>query len=291
MGRALDLTNQKVNALTALERNGKDNNNKSLWLCRCDCGKEIIVRGSDFKRGHYKSCGCSRTINEQGNKYNKLLVVAKNESKSEKNTYWLCKCDCGNPNLTSVKGTSLRDGSISSCGLCNNVIDEVGKIYGKLTVLSRDWKHLTGDGAYWICRCECGSMCSVLGTNLRKQITKSCGCLNSKGELKIKELLTNIPDITFIQQYTFTDLKDKASLKFDFAIFQNNNLIALLEYQGEQHYFLNRSFHKDEQKFFDGLYKDQLKESYCLIHGLKLVKIPYWDYQKLSQDYLKELIL
>lgn len=37
-----------------------DKNRKALWLCKCDCGneKEIIVRGSDLRRNHTKSCGC-----------------------------------------------------------------------------------------------------------------------------------------------------------------------------------------------------------------------------------------
>jgi hypothetical protein len=32
----------------------------AIWLCKCDCGNEIMVRASYFKTGHIKSCGCSR---------------------------------------------------------------------------------------------------------------------------------------------------------------------------------------------------------------------------------------
>ena len=32
---------------------------QSFWLCRCKCGKEIVVRGSDLTTGHTKSCGCT----------------------------------------------------------------------------------------------------------------------------------------------------------------------------------------------------------------------------------------
>jgi hypothetical protein len=32
-------------------------------------------------------------------------------------------------------------------------------------------------GAYWLCRCECGTERAVFGGNLRNQGTLSCGCL------------------------------------------------------------------------------------------------------------------
>jgi hypothetical protein len=30
------------------------------WLCRCDCGAEIIASEPNLRRGDYKSCGCRR---------------------------------------------------------------------------------------------------------------------------------------------------------------------------------------------------------------------------------------
>jgi len=32
--------------------------NQLYWLCKCDCGNEIIVRYSSLSGGHTKSCGC-----------------------------------------------------------------------------------------------------------------------------------------------------------------------------------------------------------------------------------------
>ena len=55
----------------------------TMWVCRCKCGNEIIVRGSSLRNGHTKSCGCYQrdTVssislkNEVGNRYGKLTVV------------------------------------------------------------------------------------------------------------------------------------------------------------------------------------------------------------------------
>ena len=30
------------------------------WLCRCDCGKDTVVKGSHLRSGHTISCGCKR---------------------------------------------------------------------------------------------------------------------------------------------------------------------------------------------------------------------------------------
>lgn len=57
-----DLTNQKFGSLLVIERRGSDEKGQALWLCRCDCGKEKVIRGHDLKQGT-KSCGCSRIKN------------------------------------------------------------------------------------------------------------------------------------------------------------------------------------------------------------------------------------
>lgn len=56
MGRKQeDLTGKVFNKLTVIKHleNGK-------WLCKCDCGNEVIVKSGNLKNGHTKSCGCLR---------------------------------------------------------------------------------------------------------------------------------------------------------------------------------------------------------------------------------------
>lgn len=55
-----DLTGQRFGRLVALEIVGKTHNRNILWKVRCDCGRTSIVRGTDFKSGNTKSCGCLR---------------------------------------------------------------------------------------------------------------------------------------------------------------------------------------------------------------------------------------
>ena len=48
----------KIGDLTVLSRSSTSPNGHIKWLCKCDCGKESIVFGSNLKRGHTLSCGC-----------------------------------------------------------------------------------------------------------------------------------------------------------------------------------------------------------------------------------------
>ena len=58
MSKKIDLRGQKYGKLTVLRENGRDKHNKALWLCRCECGNEVTVRGSDLRNERTTSCGC-----------------------------------------------------------------------------------------------------------------------------------------------------------------------------------------------------------------------------------------
>lgn len=37
-----------------------------VWLCRCDCGREMLVRGEDLRSGKVTSCGfCDASQNDK----------------------------------------------------------------------------------------------------------------------------------------------------------------------------------------------------------------------------------
>ena len=58
MNLAKDLSGRRFGRYVVLERSGADDNRNALWLCRCDCGSERIVRGKDLRSGVIVSCGC-----------------------------------------------------------------------------------------------------------------------------------------------------------------------------------------------------------------------------------------
>jgi len=50
--------------------------------------------------------------------------------------------------------------------------------FGRLTVLS--FKEYVNHAAVWRCKCSCGIIIDVIGTNLMRKRTKSCGCLSAE---------------------------------------------------------------------------------------------------------------
>lgn len=62
--------------------------------------------------------------------------------------------------------------------------DETGNVYGRLTVLNfagtADREYDKSKDALWLCRCTCGNEKIIRGVNLRRGVTRSCGCLARK---------------------------------------------------------------------------------------------------------------
>ena len=68
-----DEVGKKYGRLTVLDRRGSIKD-ISVWLCRCDCGRETIVRGNSLRMGKTKSCGCLQK--EMASKVNKDRIVS-----------------------------------------------------------------------------------------------------------------------------------------------------------------------------------------------------------------------
>lgn len=168
-----------------------------------------------------------------GKKFGFLTVLEPTDERSNGSIVWKCKCDCGN--ICYIPTSNLSRNHTRSCGcqtynLVGNKLhlDLIGKTFGKLTVIKEmPPKNLE---SRWLCKCECGTEVEAVGWHLTKGIKSSCGCLISKGELKIRKILNEF-NIPFTTQATFEDcLSPKgAPLRFDFYI-ENKYLI---EFDGE----------------------------------------------------------
>lgn len=138
---------------------------------------------------------------------------------------------------------------------------EHGQPRSVLIVLSRDTDQY--DYAPWECECECGVTTIVASRELLSGETRSCGCKKSLGEARIAKYLQE-HDIKFQREYTFSDLPSVMDWKlcFDFAIFKDNQLLCLIEFQGKQHYEPIDGF-GGEAAFEIGQQNDRAKEEYC----------------------------
>lgn len=69
-----NLIGQRFGQLTVCDRSeAKNKSGETMWLCRCDCGNEKIISGSQLKRGIVQSCGCA--VVERNERFAKLATV------------------------------------------------------------------------------------------------------------------------------------------------------------------------------------------------------------------------
>jgi len=55
-----DLTGRRFGRLKVIERAANSRHGKARWRCKCDCGDEPTLIGSNLKGGREPSCGCAR---------------------------------------------------------------------------------------------------------------------------------------------------------------------------------------------------------------------------------------
>ena len=96
-------------------------------------------------------------------------------------------------------------------------------------------------------------------------------CNTSKGEEFIRNILNNI-GINFTTQKTFDDLIYQRKLKFDFYLTEYN---ACIEYDGEQHFREFNKYWGGTEGFQNRIRKDTLKNKYCELNGIKLLRIRF----------------
>ena len=289
MPAKLNLVNQKYGRLVVLRESLIKINNQPTWDCLCECGKEIQATTKQLRSGTKKSCGCIKRKNIIGQRYGKLTVIDYTNENRHGSALWKCQCDCGNITYATTEG--LRVGDNVSCG-CRNLGSELfknkykvnlsGQIFGKLTVLSATDMRTNAGNQIWKCQCECGNVVYISTNHLQTGNTKSCGCLHghSTGELKIKQLLDS-HNIEYKSEYIFEDLPNR---RYDFAIFKDNQIVRLIEFDGEQHYI--------EAPFFKTTLKEQQdidkeKTNFAISKNIPLTRIPYWKRETLIFEDLE----
>ena len=112
----------KINHWTLIEQVPKPEHLKTpliYWLCECDCPERTHKIVSEAALIHNKthSCGCHLLKDIRGKHIGKLEVLYRDVELSKKKgeTYWYCKCDCGN--YTSIANSRLISAKPTlSCG-------------------------------------------------------------------------------------------------------------------------------------------------------------------------------
>lgn len=106
-------------------------------------------------------------------------------------------------------------------------------------------------------------------------------CNSSKGEKRIQSFLNNL-NIDYKVQYRIKECRNKLPLPFDFAIFKNDNLVVLIEYNGLQHYELSSGIFNCPKKLKILQENDKIKKEYCEKNNIELLIIPYYEFENIE---------
>ena len=228
-----------------------------------------------------------RKIDLTGQVFGKLTVLeeAKERNKSG-SVCWICQCECGN--TVVVSGDNLRRNHTKSCGCQKKdsaqarVIDLTGQRFGKLVVNRKTNNPYPGNRhTYWLCDCDCGKTNILIdGENLKAGHTKSCGCINySIGEQNIEFLLKE-NNISYIKEFKFNDL---GLYRFDFYLPEYHRLI---EFDRKQHFQECGGSWDKNDNLKQRQERDKIKNQYALDNNIDLIRIPYWERDNITIDYI-----
>ena len=236
----------------------------------------------------------AKLIMKNGDIFNNWIIIEANITKpddpnSHSNIFSKIQCMCCNKTTRIVKNNQLKHISqkCQSCCLAERNQQgvkpiNIGDRFGKLVV--------TGDGGfikqnngknrhYSICTCDCGTTNFLVRDNsLKTGNTTSCGCILSKGEDEIKQVLLQ-NNIKFKTDYPFQELTDYCNrkLRFDFIIYNDDNSInRFVEFDGNQHLTGMWGGSWSNLEDFQTIHeRDLLKNNFCLDNNYTLVRIPY----------------
>lgn len=160
----------------------------------------------------------------------------------------------------------------------NELINRIAKIDDSIEVVGKYYNTVTKMSF----RCKkCENVWDARPNNILKG--KGCpNCKSSKGEKEVARILDEL-DVLYKPQFKFRDCKDELPLPFDFYLTDYN---ICIEYDGGQHYkpctFGGISKEQARVNFELAKKHDKIKDAYCKQHNIKLVRIPYWEYNNIK---------
>ena len=140
-------------------------------------------------------------------------------------------------------------------------------------------------GQYYIeVKCSCGNIYKTTIDYIRRGsiCCPLCSKYISSSERQIKDFLDR-NEIKNMQQYKFAGCRYKRALPFDFYLPEYNTCI---EFDGAYHY--KKQPHVTEKQFEEQIIRDKIKDEFCKRNGIKLIRIPYFNF---NRKQLKKIII
>lgn len=162
------------------------------YKCKCNCGNQRIVSGSDLLSGKSKSCGHSTNalVNIENKRFGEWTVI-----KHIGYGRWECRCSCGTVKI--LRHTELINGESKSCGCKQkeNLMDTMLSRYGDISYMkigNRTNSQLT----------------AVLSKEALSNYIASFGCKPTLNQLATKLGLSYSRTVKLIHDYNLENIVD-----------------------------------------------------------------------------------
>lgn len=276
--------------------------NKTKIKLKHNCGNIIYVTPKNLFRKEnkgYIKCKCNKETGRNGGRRktneeflkelsDKNIKIIPLEEYSGAKTNILCKCPkCGHE--WKIRPDNLLT-SPDCCPSCAKNIkknksiyeSEIYKIYGEEYKIIGDY---VNSRTPILTQHKCGHIWCISPDNLKRG--KGCPLCHrlSKGEYIIYNTLKKY-NIDFIKEYVFQGTK----YRYDFALFKKNNLLLIIEYDGIQHYFPQEGIFGGIKGFAERIKNDKIKTQLCNDKNIKLIRIPYTDFNNL-ENIIKNILV
>jgi hypothetical protein len=120
----INMVGEKFGKLEVVSYGGKDANEHTLWICKCECGRLTTVPRGNLIAHNTRSCGCARFnmadksppgMNRIGERHAALTIIARGPDLSSHRYILACKCDCGN--VVEMASNYFRLRTDCGCGM------------------------------------------------------------------------------------------------------------------------------------------------------------------------------
>lgn len=156
---AINETGNRYNRLVVISFHGTNHYRKRVWICKCDCGKEVKVVGRMLRSGNTQSCGCWQIdrAREANTKHGEnrvgmrtaryeMWLHARERAKKKKVKFDLSVSDIPLPSeFCPVLGIKLSRGITTRCDnspSLDRIIPKLGYVKGNIRVISHRANYL-----------------------------------------------------------------------------------------------------------------------------------------------------
>ena len=253
--------------------------------CGYCAGKQVGLSNCLANKTPELSSQWHSTLNGNLNSYN--ITV-----NSHKKVWWICKD--GHEWESTIQNRQEGNGCPYCSGFLpsedNNLLIHNPKLceewdYAKNNKSPNEYTKSSMSKVHWKCNvCEHRWIALISNRNKGRGCPQ---CKESKGEKRISEISLK-HGLIYTPQYMIDGCKNRRHLPFDFCFFEDNaktKIKMIVEYDGILHF--EDKFNKPKE--FERLQQnDKIKTEYCKQNNIKLIRIPYWDFDNIEQILLKE---